>query len=344
MGYALPIEQDKRNLDFLWWTASISLLGLGIYVATASWIAGLIIVGVAALISPYAFTQALEKLKLTDQFHARVLIVFVALVWSTYVLVMHTNMIATEQKAHAELETQQAALRAEQQRIEAEKIRIEGIREGYAGDKEKVLSDFGAAIDAGDINKASALHNQYALIIKDLEFVAVDTRFKALQAKVEQAQQEQARLGRIAVLQGQIKTLTATDYATAITIYRELTKLDPATKSYQQNLDRFTKAEAAAREKIRKAEALAAERAEHQKKIEAQFSGWDGSHRELERMIKDSMNDPDSYEHVETRYSDKGTYIRVFCTFRGKNAFGGIVKNTKTADFDLDGNYLREIQ
>ncbi len=344
MGYALPIEQDKRNLDMMWWAGSIGLLGLGIYVGITSWIAGLILVGFAVLISPYAFTQTLEKLKLTDKLHARVLIVLFAMIWSTYVLVVHTNMIATEQKAQAELETQQTAKRTEEQRIEAEKIRVEGIRQGYAADKEKVLSDFGAAIDAGDIGKASALHNQYALIIKDLEFVAVDTRFKALQAKVEQTQKEKARLDRIAFLQGQIKILAATEYATAITIYGELTKLDPANKSYQQNLVRFTKAEDAAREKTRKAEALATERAEHQKKIEAQFSGWDGSHRNLEQMIKDSMNDPDSYEHVETRYIDKGTYIRVFCTFRGKNAFGGIVKNTKAADFDLDGSYMREVQ
>jgi hypothetical protein len=56
------------------------------------------------------------------------------------------------------------------------------------------------------------------------------------------------------------------------------------------------------------------------------------------------MNDPDSYDHVETKYVDKGTYIRVISTFRGKNAFGGMVKNTKIADFTIDGSFLKEVQ
>ena len=246
MGYALPIEQDKKELDILWWAGSICLLGLGIYVATASWIAGLILIGFAVLISPYAYTKILEKLKLTDKFHARVLIVFFALVWSTYVLDVHTKMIATKQEAQVEFEAQQALQRADQQRIDAEKARVEGLRQNYAGSKEKVLSDFSAAIDARDLGKASALHNEYAPIINDQEFVAVDTRYKALQVSIEQAQKEQARLDRIAVLQGQIKTLTATDYSNAITIYGELVKLDSVNSSYKQSLERFTKAQAVA--------------------------------------------------------------------------------------------------
>ncbi len=52
------------------------------------------------------------------------------------------------------------------------------------------------------------------------------------------------------------------------------------------------------------------------------------------------MNDPDSYEHVETRYGDKGTYLIVTTTFRGKNAFGGVARNTVTAKVDLEGNVL----
>ena len=38
------------------------------------------------------------------------------------------------------------------------------------------------------------------------------------------------------------------------------------------------------------------------KMIESQFSTWNGSHIELSRLIKDSMHDPSSYEHVETTY------------------------------------------
>ena len=75
-------------------------------------------------------------------------------------------------------------------------------------------------------------------------------------------------------------------------------------------------------------------------KIEKSFSAWDGSHYRLTKFIKNSMNDPNSYEHVETRYGDKGDHLIVSTTFRGKNAFGGVVKNMVTAKVDLNGNVI----
>ena len=79
---------------------------------------------------------------------------------------------------------------------------------------------------------------------------------------------------------------------------------------------------------------------ERQDKLENAFSGWDGSHINLTIMIKESLNDPKSYEHVETVFWDKGSYLTVKATFRGKNAFGGLVLNAVTANADLDGNII----
>ncbi len=76
------------------------------------------------------------------------------------------------------------------------------------------------------------------------------------------------------------------------------------------------------------------------KRLEKGFSAWDGSHRGLTKVIKESMNDPKSYEHVETNYWDMGDHLVVRATFRGKNAFGGVVKNSVRAKTDLDGNVL----
>ena len=55
--------------------------------------------------------------------------------------------------------------------------------------------------------------------------------------------------------------------------------------------------------------------------IKNAFSAWDGSHRGVTKLIKASMNDPDSYDHVETAYWDKGDHLVVKTTFRGKNSF-----------------------
>jgi hypothetical protein len=77
-----------------------------------------------------------------------------------------------------------------------------------------------------------------------------------------------------------------------------------------------------------------------EEKVQSQFSSWDGSHRGLEKIIKKSMNDPDSYEHDETRFRDDGDKIFVITKFRGKNAFGGTVSNTVSAYVDYNGNVI----
>lgn len=70
---------------------------------------------------------------------------------------------------------------------------------------------------------------------------------------------------------------------------------------------------------------------QRQKKIEQCFSTWDGSHIELTELIKGSMNDPDSYEHIETHYWYKNHELFIITSFRGRNAFGGVVKQTISA-------------
>jgi hypothetical protein len=81
----------------------------------------------------------------------------------------------------------------------------------------------------------------------------------------------------------------------------------------------------------------------HKEQIEKHFSAWDGSHSGLTELIKKSMSDPKSYEHEETVYSDKGDHLVVKTTFRGKNAFGGVVKNWVMAKVDLNGNVIEVI-
>ena len=78
--------------------------------------------------------------------------------------------------------------------------------------------------------------------------------------------------------------------------------------------------------------------------IEKQFSRWDGSHRTLAERIKSTMNDPDSFEHVETLYWDTGdNTIVVQTTFRGKNIYGGVVTNTVKAKVNVKNGRIVEV-
>jgi multisubunit Na+/H+ antiporter MnhC subunit len=80
----------------------------------------------------------------------------------------------------------------------------------------------------------------------------------------------------------------------------------------------------------------------NQRKLEKQFSSWDGSHREATSLIKNSMNDPESYEHIKTLFkvNSDTTMITVTTEFRGKNVFGALVVNEAKTIFDIDGNLI----
>ena len=80
--------------------------------------------------------------------------------------------------------------------------------------------------------------------------------------------------------------------------------------------------------------------AARKERILKQFSSWDGSHSNLKKWVKNNMNDPKSFEHVETTYTDKGDYLLVYMKFRGKNSFGAKVLQTAIGTVDLNGNVL----
>lgn len=74
--------------------------------------------------------------------------------------------------------------------------------------------------------------------------------------------------------------------------------------------------------------------------IERQFSAWDGSHRNFVRYIKQNMDNPKSFEHVNTWYGDKGEYIALRMQFRGTNKFGALVLQECVAQADIEGNII----
>lgn len=72
--------------------------------------------------------------------------------------------------------------------------------------------------------------------------------------------------------------------------------------------------------------------------FQGNFSGWDGSYRPLEKLIKTNMNDDSSYKHVSTTYHlvlNKDPHAIVKTTFRGANAYGGVVKETIAARINV---------
>lgn len=82
---------------------------------------------------------------------------------------------------------------------------------------------------------------------------------------------------------------------------------------------------------------------QREKDIKRQFSPLDGSHRNLERLVKNALHDPDSYDHVETRYSDKGDHLMVSLKYRAVNGFGATRLHRAVAKVGLDGSIIQVI-
>ena len=82
----------------------------------------------------------------------------------------------------------------------------------------------------------------------------------------------------------------------------------------------------------------------HQQNIGKLFSGWDGSHIELTKKIKASLNDEKSYEHIETSYKDLDSFLIVTSKFTAKNGFGGTLKKEVIVMSDTLGNITEILQ
>lgn len=120
---------------------------------------------------------------------------------------------------------------------------------------------------------------------------------------------------------------------------------DTAKKQRAQSLvATATKNLEAARAAEAERERQATEDAAREERIKRQFSGWDGSHRNLEKLIKTALNDPDSYDHVETNVWDNKRSIRIKTKYRANNAFGAKVLNCVTADYSIDGELIKIVE
>lgn len=58
------------------------------------------------------------------------------------------------------------------------------------------------------------------------------------------------------------------------------------------------------------------------------------SHSDFARLVKNSINDPDSFELDETKHRDNGDgTITLLMDFRAKNVFGGVIRSRAVANF-----------
>jgi hypothetical protein len=215
-------------------------------------------------------------------------------------------------------------------------IALQARMEEYRAQKPAILDSIDAAISRSDFEAAISQIDRYGF--------AEDATLVALKRVATEKQQEKLSNERRAEILTELPRVPASEYARNKQLYEELLQLCPENPTYRAKYDDYSAKLAAKEERQRLAGERAAreewERAARKERIESQFSAWDGAHRNLTMVIKASMNDPDSYKHDETTYWDMGDYLVVRTAFRGKNVFGGVVRNWVKAKVDLDGNVI----
>lgn len=96
-------------------------------------------------------------------------------------------------------------------------------------------------------------------------------------------------------------------------------------------------------EKVNKPAPLTKEEIQ-QKKIENQFSSFNGKHRNLVYYVESQMNDASSFEHISTKYWIRPDHLMVRMSFRGKNAFGALVMNSVLAKVNKETGAVIEVE
>lgn len=108
-------------------------------------------------------------------------------------------------------------------------------------------------------------------------------------------------------IETKLKTVPASDYDENLKWYGELAQISPSNEEYGNKIAYY---EANKKRKER---------------VEQCFSAWDGSHRGVVDVLMAGLRDPDSYEHISTRYGDDGeNHISVRMNYRARNGFGGM--------------------
>jgi len=311
--------QKEKIVKYLYltlnWVFGVLFLLVGVLSLVESPLAGLSLIAAAALLLPPVRNFVYSKTNKEFSVKERVI--------SIFILFMAFGFFVgqAQERKEQELAAQQAQEKAEK----AAQLRQDNI-DYFNANREQIISRVKSAITEKDYQAAISQSNKY-LVSGDKELEQLNTQAKNELSAIQKAKKTEKLLA-------ELKSVPTEEYEKNRGLYQQLLKMHPDSELYKNKVAFY-----AGKIKEEKQKQIAAE--ERKKKIESQFSAWDGSHRNLERVIKESMNDPDSYEHVKTVYWDRGDHLIVKTTFRGKNAFGGVVKNSVTAKVSLDGQVLQ---
>lgn len=301
------------------------LLGLsGLLFLIESPLAGFCLIAISLLLLPPVRNAVFAKTNKEYPLKARAISIFVLFI------AFGIFVGQSEQKKAAELEAQ----KAEEQAQKIAKARQDNI-DYFNSHKEEILASASSALSEKNYQVVVSQTSKY-LPANDADLnemhgqakTAIDEIKKAEKEAREKAQRESKAKEIVAKL----KTVPGSEFAENKNLYQQLVQLNPDNETYQKKLDYYSQklSEKIEKEK-REQERLKKEREARVAKFgEAPTqSAWDGSYYTVERYLKRIANDPDSIDIdgcTKVYHTESGWLVG--CDYRGRNAFGGMIRQS----------------
>ena len=230
-------------------------------------------------------------------------------------------------KHREEARAREAAQRKVEQAAEQRRQTIAYFQESETA----ILEEVNDLVTGGQFEEAVALAEKYLL--------AENSNLATLHARAVAELEAAERRKMIEEILVKVKQVPAADAVKNRDLYLKLAELDPDESLYKERLRFYSRrvdeqVERAHREREQYLKERAREEKERQSRI-ARFgeapvaSSWDGSYPAVKRYLRQVANDPDSIKIAgctKVYHTDKGWLVG--CDYRGRNAFGGLVKQS----------------
>ena len=286
--------------------------------------AGICLIAMSLLLLPPVRNALFTKTNKELPFKARVVSIF-------FLFIAFSIFVGqSEQKKDDELEAQ----KAEEQAQKIAKVRQNNI-DFFNSHKEEILASASSALSEKNYQVVVSQTSKY-LPANDDDLNEIHSKAKSALDEIEKAEKEAKekaqRESRTKEIIAQLKAVPASKLAENKNLYQELVKLNPSNTAYQKKLEYYSQKLSEKIEKEKKEqEKLKKEREARVAKFgEAPTqSAWDGSYYVVERYLKRVANDPDSIDidGCTKVYHTKSGWL-VGCDYRGRNAFGGMIRQS----------------
>lgn len=193
--------------------------------------------------------------------------------------------------------------------------------EYFKENKKDVLENIASQLKNKKYAELRLEFNNYTKV-DDIEFNSIKVRY---QSEIDQIQKE----NKTRVILETLKKVPSSEFEENKVLYQQLVEMHPKSKRYLVKFNHYNSKYNAQQEEINK-----------QKMIEDLF--WaDGSFYPLNKLIKESLNNPDSFVHVRTKAARRGDYLVIFVTYRARNGFNAVITNEVSALISISGDIIK---